>query len=342
MMNISHVDLLTLIGQDTPLKRVASTDGGEFAGPCPWCGGEDRFRVWPHRDNPGYWCRQCNRTGNAVRYVMERDNIPAREAMGKLGVDDHGPARKPSRPPRPLPKTGLYRTDWEATTNLAWQQAAGDFVKRAIDTLHSPRMGQPGLDYLSRRGLNETTAAAYKLGYNLKSYEGHWGVSRVYFPAQTVILPWYETSDESHGRLLKVKYRSVFGKKQFSQATGSANGLYGWPKFHPRARVILVESELCALSIWQVASHLVVPLATGSVSGGRLSLWVARLARASQRILAFDNDDDGQRAEDWWSTSFPDAICLKPSRHDVNDMLTAGDDIVTWLKGALASVEDAA
>ena len=34
-----HVDLLDLIGRDTTLLKVAMTCGGEYAGPCPFCGG---------------------------------------------------------------------------------------------------------------------------------------------------------------------------------------------------------------------------------------------------------------------------------------------------------------
>ncbi|MBV9711108.1 MAG: hypothetical protein JO011_09365, partial [Ktedonobacteraceae bacterium] len=41
------MNLYELISQNTSLRRVASTHGGEYAGPCPFCGGTDRFRVWP-------------------------------------------------------------------------------------------------------------------------------------------------------------------------------------------------------------------------------------------------------------------------------------------------------
>jgi hypothetical protein len=30
-------------------------------GPCPWCGGQDRFVVWVHEGN--YWCSHCKRSG---------------------------------------------------------------------------------------------------------------------------------------------------------------------------------------------------------------------------------------------------------------------------------------
>jgi DNA primase len=50
-----QVDLLDLVGRDTQLRKVASTRGGEYAGPCPFCGGRDRLRVQPERRL--WWCR---------------------------------------------------------------------------------------------------------------------------------------------------------------------------------------------------------------------------------------------------------------------------------------------
>lgn len=47
MINTSHINLLDLIGTDTTLKRVANTNNGEYHGPCPFCGGKDRFIVQP-------------------------------------------------------------------------------------------------------------------------------------------------------------------------------------------------------------------------------------------------------------------------------------------------------
>ena len=41
------VNLLSLIGSNVSLHKVARTGGGEYAGPCPFCGGTNRFRVQP-------------------------------------------------------------------------------------------------------------------------------------------------------------------------------------------------------------------------------------------------------------------------------------------------------
>ena len=78
--------LLDLLSHDTTLRRVASTRGGEYAGPCPWCGGRDRFRVWPYADRPRYWCRRCNRNGDAIQYLRDRHGLTYRAACARLGL----------------------------------------------------------------------------------------------------------------------------------------------------------------------------------------------------------------------------------------------------------------
>jgi len=52
MIAQTSIDLLQLVG-DSGLKRVVATNGGEWAGACPFCGGRDRFRVWPEQRREG-------------------------------------------------------------------------------------------------------------------------------------------------------------------------------------------------------------------------------------------------------------------------------------------------
>lgn len=58
-------DLLGLFATaGVPLQR----DGKEYSGPCPICGGADRFRVWSADDGkrPGFWCRRCDVSGDVI------------------------------------------------------------------------------------------------------------------------------------------------------------------------------------------------------------------------------------------------------------------------------------
>ena len=83
-----QVDLLRLVEPDTTLIRIANTHGGEYAGPCPFCGGTDRFHVVPATGK--WYCRQCTpRGGDAIDYVRQREQLPFQEAVQFL-VSQHG------------------------------------------------------------------------------------------------------------------------------------------------------------------------------------------------------------------------------------------------------------
>ena len=87
--------LLTLIEADVTLKRVSSKNGGEYAGPCPFCGGTDRFRVWPHASEGGHYkCfgpaegrAGCGRAGDAIQYLRDRNGLSYTAACQALGVE---------------------------------------------------------------------------------------------------------------------------------------------------------------------------------------------------------------------------------------------------------------
>ena len=46
--------LFELISSRVELRRVTiGPQGPEYAGPCPLCGGSDRFHVWPEQETGG-------------------------------------------------------------------------------------------------------------------------------------------------------------------------------------------------------------------------------------------------------------------------------------------------
>jgi len=92
-------------------KKVASTRGGEWASPCPCCGGTDRFRIWPSPPDgaPGAWCRRCEASGDTLTWAVR---LSGRDRSTKGATRDFLLARgylRPSserahrRQPRPRP-----------------------------------------------------------------------------------------------------------------------------------------------------------------------------------------------------------------------------------------------
>ncbi len=67
-------------------KKVSSTNGGEYASPCPGCGGHDRFRSWPEQgDGGGWWCRRCGKSGDIIEYLKQFRGLKYLEALTFLG-----------------------------------------------------------------------------------------------------------------------------------------------------------------------------------------------------------------------------------------------------------------
>ena len=64
-----RADLVALAERHTTLKRAS---GREWAGPCPRCGGDDRFHVGAGAEGEGWWaCRQCHsKRGDAIAFMQ--------------------------------------------------------------------------------------------------------------------------------------------------------------------------------------------------------------------------------------------------------------------------------
>ena len=102
----SHVDLLNLI--PVQAKKVASTGGGEYHSPCPFCGGKDRFIIQPRA---GRWmCRQCDKRGDAIEFVKEYHGKDFKAACEYLRLElDERP--RPSRERTRRAPADYHRTE---------------------------------------------------------------------------------------------------------------------------------------------------------------------------------------------------------------------------------------
>lgn len=180
----------------------AKEHGSEINGPCPWCGGTDRFIIWREKREgtgktcqehniPGtFWCRQCLKGGDALAYLMEADGMDFVTACAELGIpvkSDHASfaTRKPSRgfdesEERELAKKASFVGKQPTQTNDTWQDHATRMARACIDNLPgqsgafyvypegSPRAGHAltASEWLRiRHGITLAMASHYCLGY---------------------------------------------------------------------------------------------------------------------------------------------------------------------------------
>lgn len=154
-MDLSTVDLTALVERDgVTLRPVA----GEFHGPCPACGGRDRFCVWTHGDRQMYRCRKCHpKPADAVAYLRWRYGLGFVEACAALQVQPDRPAQPVVSAPRP------YEPVNERPE--IWRTAVAEFVDACATALWQPEAAAVRR-YLAERGLTTDTLRRHRIGYH--------------------------------------------------------------------------------------------------------------------------------------------------------------------------------
>ena len=179
----NSIDLTALAGQYTTLRG-----NSEKYGPCPRCGGRDRFHV----TRQWFFCRKCHlRRGVAIEFAMWLNGFDFATACDWL-TNGHPPTQTGTPAPRPKSRPAHPTTKPPAAK---WQQRAAAFVAYAAKLLWQSE-GSNALDYLLGRGLTETTIKAAGLGYNPKALNDSahkWGVSdrpSIWLPGPGIVIPW--------------------------------------------------------------------------------------------------------------------------------------------------------
>ena len=334
------MNILDLIGADGfTLKKQASTNGGEYAGPCPWCGGEDRFRVWPKANR--YWCRGCDKTGDAIQYLRDFRGLSYQEACSLVGRES-GPRKEQSRPAAWEPKDA-------STPCELWQSKAKSFLDGAIDCLWS-KQGEPIRQWLhDKKGLSDATIKEACLGYSptdLYASGAIWGLpdgisgdeSRKVWLPSGIVIPLIVNGAVNRLRIRRdnpgngARYVIVSGSSSAPMTLG-----------HDRGAVVIVESELDGLLLSQEAGDLCAVMALGSATS-KTNKESHELLRAMPVILiSLDTDEAGAKAAwKFWPDTYGKAArrwpCIKGK--DPSEAKLNGLDLRNWIIAGLFETEE--
>ena len=334
------VDLLTLIGRDVVLTRQAATHGGEWAGPCPFCGtGQDRLRVWPnHEAGCGkWWCRVCTQGGDAIQYVRLRDRASFRDAVQILAGAELSRARPET--PALAPDVGAEQHEPPSTE---WQTAARHIVDQATTALWT-EAGERARVWLKARGLSDDTLHAAQLGYlptDWREEAEGWGLAGnpIYLP-RGILIPC-----EVSGVLWYLKVRRPVDKPKYLQARGGRPALYWAESLAGHEAAVFCEGEFDTLLLWQAAGDLAGVATLGSAANRLdVSVWGPYLLPAPHRLLAYDMDEAGKRgagALAWLkgvrSLTVPRLVATDK---DLTDFHQHGGHLRQWLISELAAVQ---
>ncbi len=367
-----QVNLLELAGRDTALRRVASSGGGEWAGPCPFCGGRDRFRVQPYHPGGGRWlCRGC--TQGVWQDVIDygRRLYPGlsfgevcRLLAGGVGINAHSQSVSYSHKALLSKRAPDFRTQSspDLGAQAPWQNAA----LRAIEICEGllwRREGQTALDYLRRRGLDDETLRYWRLGYSSgftlpfsPEGEGGEGSGGLYLP-RGVLIPclaldevWYLKIALLPGERVKCQgCRQPVPARQPCPQCGTinkyrgvkgnrANAIFGADELRGADLALFVEGEFDAMIAWQELNDVIAVCTLGG-AGNRpdFAVWGASLLPLEHVLALYDADRAGQAGlqalQELSERVLP--VHLPPGAKDVNDYHLAGGDLWLWLKAEL-------
>ena len=152
---IARTDIVDLVSESVRLTKK----GNSWWGCCPFHGEKTpSFHVLPDRQM--FKCFGCGKGGGVVKYVMELENLPFRDAVAVLA----------KRAGMPMPESGgsspgaRERREKILTMN---KQAARAFHR----WLNGPE-GAEGLAYLEKRGLSRATRTSFGLGFAPNRWDG--------------------------------------------------------------------------------------------------------------------------------------------------------------------------
>jgi hypothetical protein len=193
------MNLLDLYRDDASgMGKITSVSGGnEFRGPCPKCGGTDRFGVWPNQNEGAgsFFCGRgalggngCGIGGDAIQYLRDVRNYSYHEACDCLGIT---PARggeslqykspvapKKYQEPAFVAKEAVYPDD--VVDPALWREHGMKFVNECHEAIQSRPMS---IAYLMARGISREQIAKFKIGF-------HGGSTRGDKEYQPTFRPW--------------------------------------------------------------------------------------------------------------------------------------------------------
>lgn len=321
------VDLRSLAERYTQLRPCSGPK--ELEGPCPKCGGRDRFHVTAE----WFFCRGgrdgniCHpKRGDAIEFLRWlQPGLSFAEAVQQLagGALPAVASRKQPAARRPAP----------ARQPADWRRRAERLATEAYARLWAPE-GEPGRAYLEQRGLEPHVWLTYGLGFDpAAAVPGTEGQQQ----APAVVMPWRSGS----AGVYAVRYRFLEpqGEHRLTAMAGSqfAGKLFGGqalppacfeplPEGHKPAEslctLLIVEGEINAMSCHQVASETRLDVLSVGSESANLSPAAVAFAQRYRRVLIWaDKGEVAQRL----MAALPGSYGVRsPGGQDANDLLRAG------------------
>jgi|GEM_PF-1808720 len=303
------------------VPNLSRKSANEYAGPCPWCGGNDRFIVWPNEGASGrFYCRRCQMKGNGCD--LGRDGYSGSSETSN---------RRHRHLRNPLARSSL---DPKEPDLKKWANAARLFVE-SLKGRNSKQLSC----ILNQRHISEETAEKYGITWNAFDRfdeAGHWGIEsnkKVCIPAG-LIIPVIR-DDSTVSLTVRCANRAKFPK--YMLVKGSRNDCLVLGE--PGKPIVIVESHLDAYLIWQDAGDLVSVMSLSGTKKNFDARALELIHSSTSVFVATDFDETangsngaGQEAFFTIQSQLPNVTYLPtPIGKDPGEMVDLGVSIRSWL-----------
>lgn len=299
----ARIDIVNLVDKHVKLRQT----GKNYVGLCPFHDEKTpSFHVSP--DLQRYKCFGCDKSGDALTFVQEIENIEFYDALKKLAKEAGVEIKSSGQP-----------------SKHAWIEELNSFATDFFHTQLTSVQGKEALAYLKKRGINKEAIKTFKIGYApsfnalQKAVAQRYGSK--YTPKQLedsglfvkkdkgirdkfidrVMFPIWSVSGRVVGFSGRQTPKNTFGPKYLNTAatplfykSSVLLGIYQAKNAMRKEDLcVLCEGNLDVISAYQIGiTHAIAPMGT-AITQQQIEL----IARYTKNILIlFDSDKAGQQA----------------------------------------------
>lgn len=291
-------EVITFYREDVAVFLIREHARNEFCGPCPSCGGRDRF----HCSGTRWGCRVCGKQGDTVGYLKTFRGMSVREAcqLAEWKKDDSQ-------------GFSCRKNQDTADPSVQWATQAEKLVSWSQQNLVLPA----GRELLAKRHITLETALAAGIGFipsSLKMDRETWGLPARqdrdwgFIPSGLLLSTRYQTGVKA----LQVRcYPPLNGGIRHFRVEGSGRG-FSYVIGCEKKAVCLFESILDAILAWQTSEGLLTCIATGSASVDVGPQGRDLIQCCNYIFCCPDRDDAGREAWHRWEKEIPSVKLANP------------------------------
>lgn len=333
---LTNVDDFKRVNRLTDIVPGLKKSGQYHIGPCPFCGGTDRFNVKATEGGDLWVCRQCGdgKYHDVIDFLMRRDGRPFSEIVGNSAAGIRTTILRPTPTPAAVPDLATPPgDDWQTPALIAAAECA-NFLQKSGDPAAAKAMA-----YIrDNRHLIDATLQDHMIGFNpawRTIGDGGRLAPGITIPCMVDGQLWYlNVRTTATARATAVAHGKKLGK--YHALTGSKLGaLFNADRLIKSRAVFVVEGEFDAMVLSQYTEAVVVTM--GSAGSLPSNTWARYFAAARDIMLLLDDDEAGRAALARWQKKIPRAraVQLPDGSKDVSDFRRGRGNLVTWAAAVL-------